>query len=314
VFKGHTIRVSPEGGRIEVDGVGLSSDPAEHVADVDAANEQDTVGFQASDQIVTAVPHSGSIVLLAAGTTTTVAYGDKVILAGNTISLPSSDRSATNVNVNGQWVTMNTLNRGSNALIPTSTVWTQGDKTFTARLESGSTIVVEAAGTSRHMAAGSTITLGDTVFSVPSPGGVLVHDGVSITLDRAAATASSKAAASPDPSSSAAVTVLDAGNSVIVEMGGKTFTLADGTQTTIDGQVVGSESTGGAIVVDGSATVGVNTRSTTAHSSGTSSTVGTEESTSTTTYSQSAGSVCRSPTAAATIIALFGFLLIVLQR
>jgi hypothetical protein len=312
VFKGQTIRVSPEGGRIEVDGAALSSDAVEHVADVEAANEQDTVAFQASDQIVTAVSHDESLVLLVAGATTTLAYGDKVIFAGNTLSLPSSDRSS--INVNGKWATMHTLNRGSNALIPSSTVWTQGDETFTARMQSGSTIVVEAAGTSRHMAAGSTVTLGDTVFSVPSPGGVLVHDGTSVTLDRAAATDPSEAAASSDHSSSAAVTVLDAGNSVIVEMGDRTFTLADGAQTTIDGQVISVESTGGSIVVDGSSTVGVSTRSTTAHSSGASSTVSTEESTSTTTDAQSVGSACRSPMTATTILALFGFLLILLQR
>jgi hypothetical protein len=314
VFKGQKIQVSPEGDRIEVDGAALSSDPSEHVADVEGGNKQGVVAFQASNQIVTAVPQDGSLVLLAAGTTTTVAYGDKVIFAGNTISLPLSDGSPTNVNVNGQWVTMQTLNRGNSALIPSSTVWTQGGKTFTAKMQSGSAIVVEAAGTTRHMVAGSTIILGDTVFSVPSPGGVLVHDGTSVTLDHAAVAGSSEAAASSDRSSSTVVTALDAGNSVIVEMGGKTFTLADGAQTTFDGQIVSAEATGGAIVVGGTATIGASTRSTTARFSGTRSTVGAEESTSTTTDAQSAGSVCRSPTAAATIIALFGFLLIVLQR
>lgn len=306
VFEGQKIRVSPEGDRIEVNGAALSVDPT---PDAQRGNEQGVVTFQASDQIITAVPQDGSLVLQAAGAAMTVAYGDRVVFAGDTMSLPFSDRSA--INVNGQWVTMLDLNRDSNAVIPTSTVWTQGGETFTARMQSGSAIVVEAAGTTRYVTAGSIATLGDTIFSVPSPGGVLVHDGTSITLNGATATDSSADPATSEYSSPA-VTVLDSGSSVVIEMGDRTFTLADGAQTTIDGRVISAESTGGAIVVDGTATIEVSTRSTTARTSESSNFGGTEESTGTTMDAQSAGYACRSSMGAAMILGIASFLLILL--
>jgi hypothetical protein len=312
VFQGQKINISPEGDRIEINGAALSVDPIESVVNAEEVNNRGTVAFEASGQTFTAVSDDdGSLVLQAAGTTTTIAYGDKAVFAGNTLSLPSSGRSV--IKVDGEWVTLHPLDRGNNAVVvPSSTVWTQGGETFTATMQSGSVIVLEAAGTTKHVAAGSTVTLGDAVFSVPSPGGVLVHGGISVTLNRAAATDSVQVAATSDHgSSSTAVAVLDAGSSVIVEMGGRTFTLADGAQTTFDGRVISAVSTGGAIVVDGTATVEINTRPSTAQLSESSSTTGgTKDSIgrTTTTDAQSAGSASRPRVQAAITFALFSFL------
>jgi hypothetical protein len=310
VFEGQNIKISPEGDRIEINGAALGANPIESVANAEEVNNRGTVAFEASGHTFTAVPDDdGSLVLQAAGTTTTIAYGDKAIFAGNTLSLPSSGRSV--INVDGELVTLHPLNRGNNAVVPSSTVWTQGGETFTARMQSGSVIVLEAAGTTKHVAAGSTVTLGDAVFSVRFPGGVLVHDGTSATLNRAAATehAETTAAANHD---STAVMVQDAASSVVVEMGGGTFTLADGARTTFDGRVISAKSTGGAIVMDGTTTIEVSTRPTSAHmSEDSSSTGGTkEESTGTTTDAQSAGSASRPTVQAAITFALFSFLAI----
>jgi hypothetical protein len=97
---------------------------------------------------------------------------------------------------------------------------------------------------------GSTITVGDTAYSVPAAGGVLVHDGTSVTLDRAMAT-DSAAIAAISKSDSNSIFAFDAGNSVVVIAGDKTFTLADGAQTSLDHHVISAQSTGGLVVVDG---------------------------------------------------------------
>lgn len=172
-------------------------------------------------------------------------------------------------------------------------------------------IVVEASGTTKQLTAGSTATLLDTIFSVPSSGGVLVHDGTSATLHHAAATDPAATASALDHSDTA-IAVLDAGSSVIVEMGDKTFTLADGAQTTFDGQVISADSAGGAIVIDGSVTIDVSsTDAATAQSPENSNFEGTEESTGTT-DAQSTGSARPLPMQAAVVFAVLGFLMVAL--
>jgi hypothetical protein len=313
IFNGQKIRVSPEGDGIEVNGAALDIDPIENVANTGDASKQATMTFEASGQTFTAVPFDNSMALHAEAATTTVAYGAKVTFADITLSLPSSS-AGNEIDVDGQRVEMHALNRDNDAMIPSSTVWTQGGETFTARMRSDSTIVLEAAGTTTEMTAGSTVTLGDIVYSVPSPGGVLVHDGTSITLNRAAATDPAGAASASDHSGTA-VTVLDAGSSVVVEIGGRTFTLADGAQTTFSGRTISAESTGGALVIDGTATVGAGTRLNAAHSSENSNSDGTEESTAaatTATDAESTGSVSYLPMEAAMVFALSGFLFVIL--
>ena len=310
VFRGQKIQVSPEGDRIQVDGVVLNPDPIEDTADAEGSNKQGNVVFQASGRTITAIPQDGSLVLQVEEATTSVAYGENVIFAGNTLSLPSSDNSA--INVNGQRVTVQSLGRSSNNLVPSSTVWIDGSETFTAMMQSGSTILLEAAGTSRHMTAGSIVTLGDAVFSMPYPGGVLVHDGTSITLNGAAVTDPADDTVALGANSDA-ITALDSGESVIVEMEDKTFTLADGSRTTCNGRVISVDSTGGAIAVDGTATVGVSSHSAAVLSSGSSDAGGGEESTATPMDIQSVGCATHSTMKRATLIPILGLLAIALR-
>jgi hypothetical protein len=84
---------------------------------------------------------------------------------------------------------------------------------------------------------GSTITVGDTVYSVLAASGVLVHDGTSVTLDRAIAI-DLAAIAATSKSNSNSISAFDVGNSVVVVANDKTFTLADGTQTSLDHHVI----------------------------------------------------------------------------
>lgn len=120
----------------------------------------------------------------------------------------------------------------------------KGSETFTAKIQGDSAIIVEAPSTTFSITADSTATLGDMVISILPGGSVLVHDGTSVTLHPAVLT---------DPASDEVKSAFDIGSSivVVVSVAGKTFTLADGDQTTFDAYVISAASTGGAIVVDG---------------------------------------------------------------
>jgi hypothetical protein len=125
-------------------------------------------------------------------------------------------------------------------------------------MQGDSTIVLEAPSATMRLEPGSTFTIGDTVYSLPAAGGVLVHDGTSVTLDRAMAT-DSAAITTTSKDDSNSISAFDAGNSVIVVAGDKTFTLADVAQTTVDHHVFSAQSTGGLVVVDGT-TLAASTR------------------------------------------------------
>lgn len=139
------------------------------------------------------------------------------------------------------------------------------------------------------MTADSAATLAGTVFSVPAAGNFLVHDGTSITLDRADPTdpAESSAALKEDDHR---ISAFDAGSSVILVVGDKTVTLADGAHTTLDDQIISAGTTGGVVVVDGTTTRTLSVHSTTALSSESRSSGGMEESATATTDVPSAAS------------------------
>jgi hypothetical protein len=266
-FGGQAISVPLEGNLLNVDDHVLSFSTVEMATATGSEqdNTQATAVFTASGQAITAMVQGNSLVLQAAGAATTIAQGAEVTFIGQTVSFPKSGGDV--LGVNGQLVTMQALaSGGSNARISASAVWTQGGSTFTAQVQGDSTIVLQAPSTTVRMEPGSKITIGDTVYSVPAAGGVLVHDGTSVTLDRAIATDSAAiAATSKDDSNS--ISAFDAGNSVVVVAGDKTFTLADGAQTTLDNHVISAQSTGGLIVVDGT-TLTASTRASVTRSSG----------------------------------------------
>jgi hypothetical protein len=266
-FGGQAISVPLEGNLVNIDDHVLSFSTVEmaKATGSEQDNTQATAVFTASGRTITAMVQGSSLVLQAAGTATTIAQGAKVTFIGQTVSFSKSGGDV--LGVNGQLVTMQALaSGGSNARISASAVWTQGGSTFTAQMQGDSTIVLQAPSTTVRMEPGSTITIGDTVYSVPTAGSVLVHDGTSVTLDRAIATDSAAiAATSKDDSNS--ISAFDAGNSVVVVAGDKTFTLADGAQTTLDNHVISAQSTGGLIVVDGT-TLTASTRASVTRSSG----------------------------------------------
>jgi hypothetical protein len=258
-FEGQAISVPLEGNLVKVDDQVLSFSTVE-MTTATGSQQDDTLStavFTASGRAITAMVHGSSLVLQAAGTATTIAHGAEVTFVGQTVSFPKSGGDV--LGVDGQSVTMQALaSGGSNARIPAPAVWTQGGSTFTAQVQGDSTIVFQAPSTTMRLEPGSTITLGDRVYSVPAAGGVLVHDETSVTLDRAMATDSAAIAATSKVDSNS-ISAFDAGNSVVVIVGDKTFTLADGAQTSLDHHVISAQSTGGLVVVDGT-TLAASTR------------------------------------------------------
>jgi hypothetical protein len=258
-FGGQAISVPLEGNLVNVDDHVLSFSTVEMATATGSEqdNTQATAVFTVSGRAITAMVQGSSLVLQAAGTATTIAQGAEVTFIGRTVSFPKSGGDV--LGVNGQLVTMQALaSGGSNLRISASAVWTQGGSTFTAQMQGDSTIVLEAPSTTMRLEPGSTFTIGDTVYSVPAAGGVLVHDGTSVTLDRATTT-DSAAITTTSKDDSNSISAFDAGNSVIVVAGDKTFTLADVAQTTVDHHVFSAQSTGGLVVVDGT-TLAASTR------------------------------------------------------
>jgi hypothetical protein len=258
-FGGQAISVPLEGNLVKVDDHILSFSTVEMATTTggEQTNAQATAVFTASGQVITGMVLGSSLVLQAAGSATTIARGAGATFAGQTVAFPKIDGDV--VDVNGQSITMQALaGDGSNGMMSASAVWTQGGETFTAQVQGDSAIVLIAPSTTMRMNPGSTFTIGDTVYSVPATGGVLVHDGTSVTLDRAMATdPTAIAATSKDGSKS--ISAFDAGKSVIVIAGDKTFTMADGAQTSLDNHVISAQSTGGLVVVDGT-TLAASTR------------------------------------------------------
>lgn len=254
------INVPLEVDSIKINGEALSLSPVGKDADGEEANKQAEAVFTEAGQAFTAIVQGSSLVLQADGITTTMALGGQGVLAGQTVSLPSTESHV--IKVNGELITMEALDIPSNARSPASAVWTQDGETFTARMQSGSAIILEASGTTTLITAGSAVTLGGRVFSVPAGGDVIVHDGTSITLDRAAPTDSAETTAASEEDGTP-ISAFDAGNSVVLVVGDKTVTLADGAQTTLDDQIISAGATGGVVVDDGTTTRTLSVHSTT---------------------------------------------------
>ena len=284
-FKGQAFSMPHDGNVIKVDGSLLSFDhPTADIVNEQAVN-QATVVFTASGQTLTAAVHDGSLVLQATGSATTIAHGAEAIFAGQTVAWPSSGSNV--VNANGAVVTMQALaGSDGDAKLPGSAVWTQGSETFTAKMEDGSVLLLQAPSTTLRLNTGSVTTIGGGVYSVPPAGGVLVQDGTSITLVRPGPTSS---AADPTVSTEGGslISAFDAGNSVVVVVGGSTLTLASGSEATFGGRVISAVSTGGAVVVDGSSAISIDARASSTPPSETASGGGSAESSIPTTDSSS---------------------------
>jgi hypothetical protein len=263
-FAGQVIEVPSVGAAIVVDGAAASFTSPVGFGNDQSSNDPPTATFTESGQIFTAAVQGGSILLKAAGSTTTMAYGAQGTFAGQSVSMPPSPGNNV-VKINDESFTLQGGSEkvdGKEAAVQTqlAAVVTQDGETFTAQLQGVSTVVLEAASTTLTMPPGAVVTLDGEIFSVPAGGSTLVHDGTTITLISTAITT--------QPSSTGVVTThagrflsaFDLGSLVVVVANGNTITLADGSQTTIGYDTLSAASAGGAIVVNGTLTVVASTR------------------------------------------------------
>lgn len=205
-------------------------------------NDPPTATFTDSGQIFTAAVQGSSFVLKAGGSTTTMAYGAQGTFAGQLVSIPSSPSSGPNVvNVNGkphtlQGATDEVDGKEASPQTQLAAVITQDGKTFTAFQQGASTLILEAASTTLTIPPGAAVTLDGEVFSVPTTGSILVHDGTTIPL-------------TPTTPNSQSLLAFDVGSSILIISGSSTITLPDGAQTILDSTTLSAASTGGAVIV-----------------------------------------------------------------
>lgn len=256
-FQGQAFSVPLGDNAIKVDGKTLELQPVNGITNDNDPTERGSMVFNAADKTFTAEPLGSSMILQADGSATTMAPGAARVFAGQTISVPRSGSNI--VNVDGDSITMQALMGDGTTRLPASAVWTHGGQTFTAEMQGDSTDLLVGPSTTVHVAAGSSVTLGNEVISVLPKGGVLVHDGTTVTLSRAAATTGPAGAITTLEHDGETISAFNSGSSVVLIIGDRTITLADGAQTTLGDEVFSAAATGGAVVVNGTTTLSLPT-------------------------------------------------------
>ena len=248
-----------------INGAVASFEPVAAAEDNSGHNAPSSAIITEAGDTITVMVQGNSLLVEAAGSTITMAYGAESTFAGKSISMPLSS-GAKVVEVNGKPLTLQGASgEGSNEAAASQTqfaaVITQDGKTYTAGLQGGSTLVLKAAGTTLTVPRGAAVTLGDDIFSMPTVGSTLVHDGITATLTPTVLPANPSdtvAVLSHDGQSLSAIHI---GDSIVVAASGSTITLADGTQTTVGYDTISAALTGGAaVVVNGTSTLVMSTQ------------------------------------------------------
>ena len=251
-FEGQVIEVPSAGNAVVINGAAASFTFPAGSGNKQGNDDPPTAIFTESGRTFTVAAQGNSLVLEAAGSTTTMAYGSQGTFAGQSVSMPSSPDDNV-LNINGKPFQLQqdngdtTNGKGAALRTQTAAVITQDGKTFTAILQSASAVVLQAASTTLTMPPGAVVTLDGEVFSVPTGGSsILVHDGTTFTLTPTALPSAPlyTAAATGQP-----LAAFDVGSSIVVIASGSTITLADGAQTMIGAETISAASTGGAVVV-----------------------------------------------------------------
>lgn len=126
------------------------------------------------------------------------------------------------------------------------------ESAFTAIMQ-GDAIVIHGADTTMTLQPGATATIGKEVLSIPSSGGMLVHDGTTVELEEPNTAGQSDATKSPQDGQ--ALTVSAVGDSIVVHQSASGITLAAGAQGTVNGETVSITKSSGIAVVNESETL-----------------------------------------------------------
>lgn len=264
-FAGQVVEVPLEVDAIVIDGAAVSFTSQAGPENDQGNDDPPTATLTASGQIFTAAVQGSSILLEAAGSTTTMAYGAEGTFAGQAVSMPSSSDNNV-IRVNGKSFTLrdNGGQTDSKRILPQiqlAAEITQDGKTFTMILQGASTAILEAPSTTLTVPPGAVVTLDGEVFSVPTTGSILVHDGITMTMTptTAISTRQSNTGAAMTHAEQS-ISAFELGSSIVVVADGSPITLADGAQTTIGRETLSAASTGGVIIVNGTSTLVASTR------------------------------------------------------
>ncbi|KAM0720354.1 hypothetical protein Q7P37_004490 [Cladosporium fusiforme] len=253
---GQKVSVPAAADKLVIDGMVATFGPAYQDRNRVVEGAQPKV-FTQGGQEFTARMHGSSVVLEAAGSTTTLSNGATATLAEEVVSMSSS--GVGDVYINGHAI--NDDSTGNDVENSRKiAVWTQGGMTFTAKMQGDSSAILEASSTRMTLHAGSTIKLGGKVISLPNgDGGLLVHDGITATFHLEASSVEPYQAVATVVINGETFLVNDIGSSVVILAGGSMVTLSDGAQTVLESQMIRVVSTAGVILVNGSATLTTST-------------------------------------------------------
>ena len=226
---GQTVSVPASGGGVLANGKAVSLSA---VAVLTAFNGQQ----------LTVLQSASSVVIIGAGTTTTIRDGGVATVYGQTISVASNGGD---VVADGRTVSSTALA----ATDLTQAVATGSDGQQLTILQQGSSYVVQGASTTAMLRAGAVTTIQGLNMSLPMSGGDVVVDGQTAFFSTAPATVLTQAILTD--TSGRRTTVEQQGSSFIIDDGTTKGTLHAGSSTIIEGQTFFVPTSSGLLVANG---------------------------------------------------------------
>jgi hypothetical protein len=212
------------------------------------------VATGADGQAVTVVQQSGSVVLAAGGSGTTVPAGATATFAGDSIVAPAS--SGAFATVNGIGVPLTRI--AATAEAQQRAVFTGADGQLVTMSQQGSSYIVLDGGSTTTIARGATAIIDGQLIVAPSSAGApALFDGTPVQLspaptDDGLAEVYTEAVVSGADGSP--VTIVQQGSSYVAIEGHSSITFAPGATAVIDGETIVAPTTpGGAAQIDRSA-------------------------------------------------------------
>ncbi|KAK5004568.1 hypothetical protein LTR28_008725 [Elasticomyces elasticus] len=194
---------------------------------------------------ISVVQDGSSVIVYEDGTSFTLPAGSATTVSGQRFSAVTGGGS---IVVDGSTFALTALAPAS-AITTAAVVFTDTNGQAMSVIQYGNSIVVHENGTTFTLADGAATTVNGETYSVASSGGNIAIDGVTHSLTTPPTTAQKTGASFLD-SGGRPASALQEGNSIVIFHSGTSFTLADGSATTIGGEVFSAVVSGGDIVVN----------------------------------------------------------------
>ena len=234
-----------------------------------SANSPPALAISADGRMLSASHQGSDVLIFDEHQTLTVHAGEAITIGSQTISVNSG---ASGFVLGTATLAIPTKAKQNTAFA--TAVWTADGSAFTAFKQDNS-IVVHGPDVTTALEPGATATIAGDILSVPSSGGLLMHDGATAAFkpsDTAASDVIALTTLLPNGQELLASTLN--GDSIVIQHGSSRLTLAAGEQTIVNGEtvsvaqsdrvlVVGSETI--SLMVPSSTTVGSSSGSFTVH-------------------------------------------------